>query len=223
MSGVVMAFLSPMEARYNKAKFHRRHHILLENLKRSEAVSDEDFPNGPQRHYLRHLSGLSKRSIGPAYRLEHLLNPWVNFLIMPVFALANAGVEITDPSYFNVFGYDAALGSASMGIFLGLLLGKPVGITLASWIAIKCKVGEMPAKATWAMLFAVACLGGIGFTMSIFVDTLSFAGEGIPAEVTQHLRDAGKIAVLLGSLCAGVFGSLLITAVNRLQKGREKE
>ena len=151
------------------------------------------------------------------------MNPWVNFLIMPVFALANAGVEITDPSYFNVFGYDAALGSASMGIFLGLLLGKPVGITLASWIAIKCKVGEMPAKATWAMLFAVACLGGIGFTMSIFVDTLSFAGEGIPAEVTQHLRDAGKIAVLLGSLCAGVFGSLLITAVNRLQKGREKE
>ena len=189
----------------------------------AEAVSDEDFPNGPQRHYLRHLSGLSKRSIGPAYRLEHLLNPWENFLIMPVFALANAGVEITDPSYFNVFGYDAALGSASMGIFLGLLLGKPVGITLASWIAIKCKVGEMPAKATWAMFFAVACLGGIGFTMSIFVDTLSFAGEGIPAEVTQHLRDAGKIAVLLGSLCAGVFGSLLITAVNRLQKGREKE
>ena len=223
MSGVVMAFLIPMEARYNKAKFHRRHHILLENLNRSEAVSNEDFPNGPQRHYLRHLSGLSKRSIGPAYRLEHLLNPWVNFLIMPIFALANAGVEITDPSYFNVFGYDAALGSASMGIFLGLLLGKPVGITLASWIAIKCKVGEMPAKATWAMLFAVACLGGIGFTMSIFVDTLSFAGEGIPAEVTQHLRDAGKIAVLLGSLCAGVFGSLLITAVNRLQKGREKE
>ena len=223
MSGVVMAFLIPMEARYNKAKFHRRHHILLENLNRSEAVSNEDFPNGPQRHYLRHLSGLSKRSIGPAYRLEHLLNPWVNFLIMPVFALANAGVEIADPSYFNVFGYDAALGSASMGIFLGLLLGKPVGITLASWIAIKCKVGEMPAKATWAMFFAVACLGGIGFTMSIFVDTLSFAGEGIPAEVTQHLRDAGKIAVLLGSLCAGVFGSLLITAVNRLQKGREKE
>ena len=223
MSGVVMAFLIPMEARYNKAKFHRRHHILLENLNRSEAVSNEDFPNGPQRHYLRHLSGLSKRSIGPAYRLEHLLNPWVNFLIMPVFALANAGVEITDPSYFNVFGYDAALGSASMGIFLGLLLGKPVGITLASWIAIKCKVGEMPAKATWAMFFVVACLGGIGFTMSIFVDTLSFAGEGIPAEVTQHLRDAGKIAVLLGSLCAGVLGSLLITAVNRLQKGREKE
>ena len=87
-----------------------------------------------------------------------------------------------------------------MGIFLGLVLGKPIGITLASWLAIKCKVGEMPAKSTWPMLFAVACLGGIGFTMSIFVDTLSFAGPDIDPALTQHLRDAGKIAVLMGSL-----------------------
>jgi NhaA family Na+:H+ antiporter len=136
---------------------------------------------------------------------------------MPIFALANAGVEITDLSYFNVFSHDAVMGGVGMGIFLGLLLGKPIGITLASWIAIKCKVGEMPAKATWPMLFAVACLGGIGFTMSIFVDTLSFSGPDIPAEVTAHLRDAGKIAVLLGSLCAGIFGSLLITLVHKLQ------
>jgi NhaA family Na+:H+ antiporter len=133
---------------------------------------------------------------------------------MPVFALANAGVEITDPAYFNVFHFDAVTGSVGMGIFLGLLLGKPVGITLASWIAIKCKVGEMPSKATWPMLFAVACLGGIGFTMSIFVDTLSFAGPGIDPAVTQHLRDAGKIAVLLGSLCAGLLGSALISLVS---------
>ena len=75
----------------------------------------------------------------------------------------------------------------------------------------------MPAKSTWPMLFAVACLGGIGFTMSIFVDTLSFAGPDIPAEVTQHLRDAGKIAVLMGSLCAGILGSILITFVHKIQ------
>ena len=218
MSGVVMAMLIPMEARYNKAKFHRRSRILLNGLAESEALStNEDFPNGPQRYYLRRLSGLSRKSIPPSYRLEHLLNPWVNFLIMPIFALANAGVEITDPSYFNVFSYDASVGGVGMGIFLGLLLGKPLGITLASWIAIKCHAGEMPAKANWAMLFAVACLGGIGFTMSIFVDTLSFAGPDVPAEVTAHLRDAGKIAVLVGSLCAGIFGSLLITLVHKAQ------
>ena len=219
MSGVVMALLIPMEARYNQAKFHRRSRILLSGLAESEALSaNEDFPNGPQRFYLRRLSGLSKRTIPPSYRLEHLLNPWVNFLIMPVFALANAGVEITDPSYFNVFSRDAVMGGVGMGIFLGLLLGKPIGITLASWIAIKCKVGEMPAKANWAMLFAVACLGGIGFTMSIFVDTLSFAGPDIDPSVTAHLRDAGKIAVLVGSLCAGILGSALITLVNKVKK-----
>ena len=219
MSGVVMALLIPMEPRYNKAKFRRRSRILLTGLAESEALSpNEIFPNGPQRHYLRRLSGLSRKSIPPSYRLEHMLNPWVNFLIMPIFALANAGVEITDPAYFNVFSYDASMGGVGMGIFLGLLLGKPVGITVASWIAIKCHAGEMPAKANWAMLFAVACLGGIGFTMSIFVDTLSFAGPDIPAEVTAHLRDAGKIAVLVGSLCAGILGSLLITLVHKAQE-----
>ena len=218
MSGVVMALLIPMEPRYNKAKFRRRSRILLTGLAESEALSpNEIFPNGPQRHYLRRLSGLSRKSIPPSYRLEHMLNPWVNFLIMPIFALANAGVEITDPSYFNVFSYDASLGGVGMGIFLGLLLGKPVGITLASWIAIKCHAGEMPAKANWAMLFAMACLGGIGFTMSIFVDTLSFAGPDIDPAVTAHLRDAGKIAVLVGSLCAGILGSLLITLVHKAQ------
>ena len=219
MSGVVMAFLIPMEARYNRAKMHRRARILWQGLTESEQIqTGEPFPNGPQRHFLRHLSGLSKRSIGPSYRLEHLLNPFVNFLIMPIFALANAGVTIPDLSYFNVFQWDAVLGGAGMGIFLGLLLGKPIGITLASFLAIKCKIGEMPDKGTWAMLFAVACLGGIGFTMSIFVDTLSFAGPDIPAEVTAHLRDAGKVAVLMGSLCAGILGSLLITLVARLQR-----
>ena len=221
MTGVVMAMLIPMEARYNKAKFHRRNHILWKHLIESEKLdTGEPFPNGPQRHYLRHMYGLTKKTIPPSYRLEHRLNPWVNFGIMPIFALANAGVEITDPSYFNVFHMDPIMGSVGMGIFLGLVLGKPIGITLASWIAIKCKVGAMPSKATWPMLFAVACLGGIGFTMSIFVDTLSFAGPDIAPEVTQHLRDAGKIAVLLGSLCSGVLGSLLISAVAALKRSK---
>ena len=222
MTGVVIALLIPMEARYSKAKMHRRVRIVWESLMDAEK-SDVDgaFPNGPERHYLRRLSNLTRKSIPPSYRLEHILNPWVNFFIMPIFALANAGVEITDVSYFNVFQTDAVLGGAGMGIFLGLLLGKPIGITLASWIAIKCKVGEMPARASWPMLFAVACLGGIGFTMSIFVDTLSFAGPGIDPAVTQHLRDAGKIAVLMGSLCAGIFGSALISLVHRLESRKK--
>ena len=216
MSGVVMAFLIPASSRYNKAQYIHKRNRYLRRLEEMDGIDSEPFPNGPQKHALRKLENIAHGSMDMSYRVEHALAPWVNFLIMPVFALADAGVQITDPSYFNVFSYDVLLGSVSMGIFLGLLLGKPVGITLFSWIAIKLKVGAMPEKATWPMFFAVACLGGIGFTMSIFVDTLSF-GEQAP-EVVAHLRDAGKIAVLMGSLCAGILGSVLINLVAKFQK-----
>ena len=217
MSGVVMAFLVPMTPRYNEAYFHRKRIQYIDRLNEYNGIASTsaEFPNGPQRHCLRRMSVISKGAIPMSYRLEHALGPWVNFLIMPLFALANAGVEIPDVSYFNVFHFDPALGGVSMGIFLGLLIGKPLGISLASFIAVKLKAGEMPANASWKMLIAVACLGGIGFTMSIFVDTLSF-GDQTP-EIMSKLRDMGKVAVLMGSLCAGLLGSLLITVINKLE------
>ena len=216
MSGVVMAFLIPMAPRYSKEYYFRRRKYFRMKLSDYDSIHDEEgFPNGPQRSILRQLSNTSKGCIGLSYRLEHALSPWVNFAIMPIFALANAGVRIADPSYFNVFSYAPELGSVSMGIFLGLLLGKPIGITLASLLAVKTKIGQMPAAATWKKLFAVACLGGIGFTMSIFVDTLSF-GDQAP-DITAMLRDMGKVAVLMGSLCSGVLGSVLIL-LNRDKK-----
>ena len=208
MSGVVMAFLIPMAPRYTREYYYHKRDRYRLMLHKYEDVWDEDgFPNGPQRHILRQLSKTSRNCIGMSYRLEHALGTWVNFIIMPIFALANAGVTIPSLEYFNVFNFDPALGSVSMGVFLGLLLGKPIGITLASFIAVKAKVGAMPAKSNWKMLFAVACLGGIGFTMSIFVDTLSF---GDHPEVATQLRDMGKVAVLMGSLCAGILGSVLV-------------
>ena len=210
MSGVVMAFLIPMKPRYTKSYYYRKRKICRTRLSEYDAIHEEGgFPNGPQRHILRELSKTSRECIGLSYRLEHALGPWVNFLIMPVFALANAGVRITDPAYFNVLSFSPELGSVSMGIFLGLLLGKPVGITLASFLAVKTRVAAMPEGADWKMLFAVACLGGIGFTMSIFVDTLSFGDQA--EAVTLMLRDMGKVAVLMGSLCAGIVGSVLAT------------
>lgn len=222
MSGVVMAFMIPMDARFSRAYLNRSNHKYLTRIANYDNDALEEgvpFPNGPQRHCLRRMSYINNNSIGMSYRLEHALNPWVNFLIMPIFALANAGVVIPDLSFFNIFqalpGLDTC-GFVGMGIFFGLLLGKPVGITLASFIAIKCKIGAMPANSTWKMMFAVACLGGIGFTMSIFVDTLSF-GELSP-EVTDTLRSSGKIAVLMGSLSAGILGSVLITLFNKMEK-----
>ena len=220
MSGVVMAFLIPSSSRYNKSQYLHKRNRYIAKLDSYDGIDGEPFPNGPQKHCLRKLENIAHGTMDMSYRVEHALSPWVNFLIMPIFALANAGVEITDPSYFNVFAFDSALGSVSMGVFLGLLLGKPIGITLFSWLAIKLKVGAMPEKASWKMFFAVACLGGIGFTMSIFVDTLSF-GDQAP-EVMEHLRNAGKIAVLLGSICAGILGSILISIVSGLERNKQR-
>ena len=216
MAGVVMAFLIPATPRYTREYYYHKRDYYRHKLEEYDKIEEPGgFPNGPQRHVLRKLSETSRNLISMSYSQEHALSPWVNFVIMPLFALANAGVEITDPSYFNVFQFAPGVGSVSMGVFLGLLLGKPLGITLASFLAIKTRVGVMPDKATWPMLFAVDCLGGIGFTMSIFVDTLSF-GDQVP-ELTARLRDMGKIAVLMGSLCAGILGSILITIVNKIQ------
>ncbi len=207
MSGVVMAMMIPMKARYSRSYFDRKtahYQYLIEKLH-----DDNEIPNHDQQICLKSISNVASGSVGMSYRLEHALTPWVNFVIMPIFAIANAGVVIPDLSYLNFFQYSAELGSVGLGIFCGLLFGKPLGITLASWIAIKLKVGEMPSGATWKKLFAVACLGGIGFTMSIFVDTLSF-GELAP-EMTVHLRNLGKIAILAASLSAGILGSILIS------------
>ena len=209
-----MAMMIPMDARYTRPYFEKKNQKYVHLIYKYQ--DDETSPNSHQRTCLRNISHVANGTVGMSYRLEHALNPWVNFIIMPIFAIANAGVEIPDLSYLNFFQFTPELGSVGLGIFFGLLLGKPVGISLASYIAIKCRVGEMPANANWKMLFAVACLGGIGFTMSIFIDTLSF-GEQAP-EVTAILRSSGKIAVLMASLCAGLLGSLLIMIFN---KGKE--
>ena len=224
MSGVVMAFLIPMDARFSKSFLERNIRKYSTRLNEYDGLNEEEkFPNALQRHCLRRFSYITSNTIGMSYRLEHALNPWVNFLIMPIFALANAGVVIPDISFFNIFqalpGISGA-GFVGMGIYFGLLFGKPIGITLASWIAIKSKVSVMPEGASWKMLFAVACLGGIGFTMSIFVDTLSFVE--LEPQVTETLRSSGKIAVLLGSLSAGILGSLLITLFDNIDKRSTK-
>lgn len=210
MSGVVMAMMIPMEARYSRSYFDRKTAYYQNRLADNK---DEEGDEHEEHSYLRNISNVASGTVGMSYRLEHALTPWVNFVIMPIFAIANAGVEIPGLSYLNFFQYSPEIGSVGLGIYFGLLLGKPVGITLASWIAIKLKVGEMPNKASWKMLFAVACLGGIGFTMSIFVDTLSF-GELVP-EMTLHLRNLGKIAILAASLSAGILGSVLITMFSK--------
>lgn len=215
MSGVVMAFIIPSTPRYNKSYVLHKIQKYATRMKTFDSIDAETtFPNGPQRHFLRRLQNTAYGSFDMSYRVERVLSPWVNFLIMPIFALANAGVEITDLSYFNIFATNPTVGNVGLGIVLGLVLGKPLGITLFSFLAIKSRICTMPDKSNWAMFFAVACLGGIGFTMSIFVDTLSFTS----ADAMVQMQNAGKIAILMGSLAAGILGSLLITIVSKASK-----
>ena len=201
ISGVAMAMLIPMTPRYSKEYFvHKMRH--LKALMLAAGTSGDDFPNENHRFYLRRMRNLAADSVGMSYRLEHALAPSVTFLVMPIFALANAGVEISSLEYLNIFHMSPDIGSVGMGVFFGLLVGKPLGIFLASWGAVKSGLAELPEGATWRMLFAVGCLGGIGFTMSLFVDALAYT--------ETDLIDRGKIAILMGSTAAAVAGSLLI-------------
>lgn len=212
LSGVAMAMLIPMAPRYKKEYLMHKMRWLKERLVDCNPDIDgdgieDDFPNEEHRFYLRQMSRLSAGSVGMSYRLEHALAPYVTFAVMPIFALANAGVEITSAEYFNIFHFSHEIGSVGMGVFFGLLIGKPLGIFLASWAAVKSKLAVMPDNASWKMLLAVACLGGIGFTMSLFVDSLAYNDP--------DLIDRGKIAILMGSTAAAVLGSLLILLFSR--------
>lgn len=206
ISGVAMALLIPMEPRYSKEYFVHKMRWLKERLIGVESLGG-DFPNEEHRFYLRQMRRLSSDSVGMSYRLEHGLAPYVTFLIMPIFALANAGVEISSLEYLNIFHYSPEIGSIGMGVFFGLVVGKPLGIFLASWGAVKSGLAELPEGSTWRMLLGVACLGGIGFTMSLFVDSLAYTDP--------DLVDRGKIAILMGSMAAAVVGCLLILVFSK--------
>jgi NhaA family Na+:H+ antiporter len=134
-------------------------------------------------------------------RLEHALHPWVSFVIMPVFALANAGVR--------VFGEGQPLGDPAVifGIVLGLVVGKPLGISLASWLAVQLGLAERPPGTTWGDLVGVACLGGIGFTMALFIAALAFEGTA--------LLPPAKIGVLVASVLAALLGWAALTLAAR--------
>ena len=137
---------------------------------------------------------------------EHGMKPYVNFLVMPLFALANAGVALD----FSMFSGDAIPG-VSLGIFFGLLVGKPLGIFLVSWLGVKMKFVSLPEGIRWSQVLAMGILGGIGFTMSIFINSLAFTD---PA-----LTDMGKMSILIASASAAIIG----LAVLRMTCPSEKE
>ena len=130
-------------------------------------------------------------------KIEHAISPYVAFIIMPLFAFANAGVSL------NGLTFSSLLLPVPLGILLGLFFGKQVGVMVFSYIAIKCKIAQMPNNSTWLGFYGVAVLTGIGFTMSLFVGNLAFANN------IQYM-DGVKIGVLSGSLLSTIFGYFLL-------------
>jgi len=135
-------------------------------------------------------------------KIEHAISPYVAFLIMPLFAFANAGVSL------NGLTFSSLLLPVPLGVLLGLFVGKQVGVMLFSYISIKAKMTQMPTNSSWLSLYGVSILTGIGFTMSLFVGNLAFV------ENTQYI-DGVKIGVLTGSLLSTVFGYFLLLLTSK--------
>jgi len=143
------------------------------------------------------LEEITERMQSPAQRLEARLAPWTNFLILPLFALANAGVVI-DPDAIGTL-----TGPLSLGLIAGLLLGKSLGITLLTAGSVKLGLATLPGGVTWRQFFSASMLAGIGFTMSLFISGAAF--ENDPA-----LQETAKLAILVASLLAAAIGSSLM-------------
>lgn len=157
-------------------------------------VAREADRAGGTRESLGRLELAARESVSPLERLEHTLHPWVAFVIMPIFALANAGVAV-DPSGL---GHPVALASA-----LGLVVGKSVGILLFSWLAVRFGIARLPEGVSWTAMIGAGFLGGIGFTMALFIAGLAFPDQ-------LELLDAGKIGVLIGSGDSAAIGCVIL-------------
>ncbi|MGQ0735308.1 MAG: Na+/H+ antiporter NhaA [Acidobacteriota bacterium] len=193
IAGVLLAFTIPTRTRINALQFSDKARTLLDEFERTETGDFLVLTSKGQQEALFALERASEEVTEPLLRLEHALHSFAAFFVMPVFALANAGVPLTGP-----------IGDAHVaaGVAIGLVLGKPVGITLAAFLAVRLGLASLPRQVSWLTLHACGWLGGIGFTMSLFIATLAFG--------VSPLLDAAKIGVIGGSLFAGLAAAFVM-------------
>ena len=144
------------------------------------------------------------RSLSPNERLQHALHPWTSFVVVPLFALANAGITLTDGVLARAFASPLAI-----GVVIGLVVGKPVGITLGSWLATRRVFGGVPLAVPWPSLVATSSVAGLGFTVSLLIAELSYSGA---------LLEEAKVGILGASICAALLGSLLLQGLARVPR-----
>jgi NhaA family Na+:H+ antiporter len=153
----------------------------------------------------RRASLYVRESVSVAERLETLIHPFSSFIILPLFALANAGIELSSGGIA-----DASTSSVTLGIILGLVVGKTVGVTVFAWIAVKSGISTLPRGVTWPQMVAVAMLAGIGFTVALFITGLAYEGDGLEVFDTQ-----ARMGILLASLIASILGVILLSRSTR--------
>ncbi|MBO5700662.1 MAG: Na+/H+ antiporter NhaA [Bacteroidales bacterium] len=196
IAGVILALTIPSKTVINEVRFSVSIKYWLEKFKQVSNSEVEVLANPEQQHIL-HQMERNVRNMSPLmHKFEAGLHPLVTFFIMPVFALANAGVAISGDLF------TLPVPSVATGIFFGLLCGKPLGIFLFSLAAVKMRIAELPQGTNWKQIFALGIIAGIGFTMSIFIDGLAFSNE--------NLINIGKAAILGTSLVAALAGCLAV-------------
>ena len=207
IAGVLLAFTVPARTRIGEDQFLADADASLAAFRAADAPGATVMSSREHQEALHALEMATDAVQAPLQRMEHALHGVVAFAIMPVFALANAGVALGS-------GIVAAFSDpVAIGIMLGLVVGKPVGISIASALAVRAGVADLPTGVTWAHVIGVSILAGIGFTMSLFIAGLAYRD---PASL-----DTAKLGVLAASLCAGVAGFVILRSLRNSVTGAD--
>ncbi|MGZ4149067.1 MAG: Na+/H+ antiporter NhaA [Actinomycetota bacterium] len=192
IAGVVLGLLTPAEP------FQRPAAVSAEAKRTADETVDDPHPPDADAPAWLHLAWISKEAVSPLARVEHTLLPWSSWVIVPLFALANAGVAL----HATVLR-DASTSAVAVGIVVGLVLGKPLGIVTASLVAVRARAASLPSDTSWGDVLGLGVTAGIGFTVALFIAELAF-------EDTPALLDEAKVAILFASLVAGIVGWVVL-------------
>lgn len=196
VAGILAALAIPANSNLRMKRFVEKSKSALDQFWDEQLNERQQFLTNEQLNAIDDMDDNIEKVQPPLQRLEHGLNGKVNFFIMPVFALANAGVALQSP------GGGPAVGNLTWYVLLSLVMGKVVGITLFSWLAVRLKWAELPDRTNWTNMVGIGLLGGVGFTMALFIGGLAFTNLA--------LLNQAKIGILLGSLIAGTMGILVL-------------
>ncbi len=197
IAGVLLAATVPASARVNPNRFLKASRKALDHFEQAGDDGSTPRESSEQRAAAFALKTNVNQILPPLHRMEHALGPWCAFWIIPIFALANAGLHLSGDMG------TMATDPVTMGVFFGLFIGKPVGVIGACWLACKFNLAALPPLTTWRHIIGAGCLAGIGFTMALFIANLAFKGDAV------HL-DAAKLGILGASLVSTIAGLTIL-------------